>query len=216
MGDSQLDTNTAFEDGLEKSQSVLKAILASYKYRHYGIGWINKRRLRRIIEGFESMLTLDPLHEEALFGLGKTWQLLDQHEKSMTHFARLTKTYPDNALYWYELACVAVELGNWTMGIDCADKSLERAQNDLPLLQGYAGLMIVTEQDTKARQVVTRLLEMDGSNKHSQSLYTMLDRLQSDEIYRPDMFEMRNAWRVANYLSDEARYRLDMGGVNKE
>ena len=206
-----MDSKYEIGQEYQKALDVLNGILKSYRYRHYGVGWRNRRRIKRLVPIFENYANQNIDREEVIYSLAKSHELLARHSIALEYYKKLCELDSDNPNYLIEcstqfIACDLVEKAE-----HYAERAYALAEVEVSIVQRYAGLMIVLAKDDKARKAIEAALEFDASDNYSKAIYTILDRLEKNKIYRPDLAEILNVWHINNYLSDNANVTIGMG-----
>ncbi|KPJ71194.1 hypothetical protein AMJ52_08865 [candidate division TA06 bacterium DG_78] len=114
-----------------------------------------------------------------MWGLGKTYQVLDSHDKSLYWFEEALKIEKNNPDVYREATIEALSLGNSEKAIMYSEKALSLAPNNAGILANHALALLLNRQGDEALKTIKKACELDPNDKISKNVLSYIEDIVS-------------------------------------
>jgi Flp pilus assembly protein TadD len=174
--------NTCHEKGFRVLQKYAK-IQASGKKQ---ISSSDRNQIEEVISHLSRCIEIIPNAWSAMWGLGKAYQILDAHDKSLYWFEQALKIEKTNPDVYREATLEALKKGNAEKAIDYSKKALNLAPHNAGLLSNHALALLLNKQGHDALVTIKKACELDPQDTINKNVLSYIEEVVNGHKGYPD------------------------------
>ena len=163
----------------------MKGLIMLDGYRPKGVGFFEKRRANKAIQIFEQILSIAPEHFQSLFFIGKLYQRLGEHQKSLSYFETALQHEHINHSLPQEASLAAMHLNLIDKAIQYSTEANRRKPNDFALLGNHAMNLLIAGLDNEAKEAIDKAMSIDGTDAINKRIKSKIEAVIAGHIKRP-------------------------------
>lgn len=145
----------------EKGWAILNDYALLLERDQVRIGFRAKRRLKKAVALFHEALNIAPENYSSKWALGKIYQVLGDHQRSLIWFEEAWALEKGNADVCRETSLAAMDCGEFSKAIDFCDKAIALNPNDAGLYCNKALALMFLKRDVEAIEAVASSLKLN-------------------------------------------------------
>ncbi|WP_343703228.1 hypothetical protein [Chitinophaga sp.] len=173
--------NAAYDFACKK----MEGLLILEEYRRGKLNFFERIRAKKAIESFERALLIDPAHWQSMFFLGKIYQRMNLHEKSLAYFELALGIEHVNHNLPQEAALAAMHLSQTDKAIKYSAEAIRRKPNDAALLGNHAMNLLIAGQDQEALETISLAISLNFDDKINRHIFDKISGVISGSMKRP-------------------------------
>ena len=151
--------------------------------------WFARRKLRKAIDYFRQALDLNPDGWQAMWGIGKIYQRLGEHELSLEWFEHAHEKEPSQPDVAREAGLAARECGRAELGLKYCMVAVEIKPNDPGLMCNLALAHMIAGDDTSAVRWATDAVAGDPADDICKNVLRFAQEVTKGTRSRPRKIE---------------------------
>ncbi|UYQ95666.1 hypothetical protein MKQ68_11185 [Chitinophaga horti] len=174
-----------FNAGYELACRKMKGLSLMEEYRPRSMNFLERIRAKGAIKAFQKALQIYPDHWQSLFFLGKIYQRMKDHEKSLYYFESALRVEQDNHNIPQEAALAAMHLNQIEKAIMYSAESVKRKPGDPALMGNHAMNLLIAGQDHEALGTINAALAINGTDSINLRIYQKISGVIAGSEDRP-------------------------------
>ena len=150
------------------------------------IGFFAKRRLKKAVTLFHNALDIAPDNYSSKWALGKIYQVLGDHQRSLKWFEEALELENTNADVCREASLAALDCGEFSKSLDYSEKAIELKPDDPGLYCNKALAMMFLKRDSDAIEIVDYSLKIKPDDQITLNVKKILNSVADGRRSRPE------------------------------
>ncbi|MGH9368058.1 MAG: tetratricopeptide repeat protein [Thermoanaerobaculia bacterium] len=147
--------------------------------------WLIRRRLHEAIGLFETALEINPSGWQSMWGLGKIYQRLGDHEKALDWFLKARLLESSNPDVAREASISALALGKAEESLVLTEAALAANPRDTGLLANRALALMIAGQLSDARTLAAEAVSRNPKDRASRNALRLVEDVAAGKRRRP-------------------------------
>lgn len=173
--------NAAYELACRK----MKGLVILEEYRKNEMNFFERIRAKKAIKAFEQALLIYPEHWASMLFLGKIYQRMNMHEKSLAYFESALKFEHENHNIPQEASLAAMHLNKIDKAIEYSREALRRKPADPALLGNHSMNLFIAGLDQEALETINIALTINPDDEINQRVLDRITQVISGNMKRP-------------------------------
>jgi len=173
--------NVNYEEGL----GLLENLIQVHESREVSLGWIARRRARKGIVCLERCLAVLPQAWQCMWFIGKTHQVLNEHEPAFSWFEKALAHSQDNPDVPREASLEAMCLGQGAKAERYARHACELNSRNAGLVSNLALALLLNKKVDEALDTAARAVSMDTDNQISHIVLKYASKVKTGSVPFP-------------------------------
>lgn len=157
MDDLSPELRDEYNRNYEQAFEILKQYVFLQGSGRRSIGFFGKKKVREVVQLLSRCLEIWRGSWNAMWGLGKAHQALDNHLTALGWFERALTTQPDQPDIYREATIESLRLGKADKALTYARKACELMPDDAGLQANLALSLLLDEQGEEALVVIKKV-----------------------------------------------------------
>lgn len=174
-----------FNAAYDLARKKMKGLVILENYRPGKMNFFEKFRAKSAIKMFEKALKIHPEHWPSLFFVGKLYQRMGLHEKSLFHFESALSLEHENHSLPQEAALAAMHLHQIDKAIAYSAEALKRKPGDYALLGNHSMNLLIAGLDNEAFEAINSALTIMPDDEINLRILQKVTGVISGKVKRP-------------------------------
>lgn len=160
------------------------AIIQDSERRHHGS--VDRNQIKEAISNLSRCVEIHPNAWSAMWGLGKAYQVLDSHDKSLYWFEEALKIEKNNSDVYREATLEALGLGNSEKAIIYSKEAMSLDRNNAGLTANYALALLLNRQGDEALKTIKKACELTPNDNVNRNVLSYIEEVINGRKEYPD------------------------------
>jgi tetratricopeptide (TPR) repeat protein len=161
----------------EKGFKVLEQYAKIQGFERKKTGAADKNQIEKVISHLSRCIEIVPNAWSAMWGLGKAYQILDSHDKSLYWFEEALKIEKTNPDVYREATLEALKRGDAEKAIDYSKKAMNLAPHNAGLLANYALALLLNRQGNDALATIKKACKLDPKDTINKNVLSYIEEI---------------------------------------